>query len=72
MAALRVPPGLGAHVHAAAPKTMRGAEAPRKSGSGGNEANVEVVKEGDRVVRLVVTCCCGEKVEIECLYPVGT
>lgn len=30
---------------------------------------VEVVKEGDKVVRLVVTCGCGERVEIECLYP---
>jgi hypothetical protein len=30
---------------------------------------VEVVKEGDKVVRLVVVCSCGERVEIECLYP---
>ncbi len=35
-------------------------------------ANVEVVKEGDKVVRLVVTCVCGERVEIECLYPAGS
>ena len=31
--------------------------------------SVEVVKEGDKVVRLVVVCSCGERVEIECLYP---
>ncbi len=31
--------------------------------------HVETVKEGDKIVRLVVTCACGEKVEIDCLYP---
>lgn len=33
---------------------------------------VEVVKEGDKVVRIIVTCACGEKVEVDCLYPVGS
>lgn len=37
----------------------------------GTRSMVEVVKEGDKVVRLVVTCTCGERVEIECLYPAG-
>lgn len=32
---------------------------------------VEVVKEGDKVVRIIVTCGCGERVEVECLYPAG-
>ncbi len=32
------------------------------------EASVEVIKEGDKVVRMVVTCRCGERIEIECLY----
>jgi hypothetical protein len=41
------------------------------SGSGGQKANVEIVKEGDKVVRIVVTCKCGERMEIECLYPAG-
>ena len=31
--------------------------------------DVEVVKQGDKVVRIVVTCACGERIEIECLYP---
>lgn len=35
----------------------------------GTTPTVEVVKEGDKVVRLVVVCTCGERVEIECLYP---
>ncbi len=35
-------------------------------------ANVEIVKEGDKVVRLIVTCTCGERTEIECLYPAGS
>lgn len=34
--------------------------------------NVEVVKEGDKVVRIIVTCACGEKVEVDCLYPAGS
>lgn len=32
---------------------------------------VDVVKEGDKVVRIIVTCACGEKVEVDCLYPAG-
>ncbi len=34
--------------------------------------NVEVVKQGDKVVRLIVKCSCGEIIEIECLYPAGS
>lgn len=37
-----------------------------------SQAQVEVVKEGDKVVRLIVTCVCGERVEVECLYPAGS
>ncbi len=33
--------------------------------------NVETVKQGDKIVRLIVTCSCGERIEVECLYPVG-
>jgi hypothetical protein len=32
-------------------------------------SNIEVVKQGDKVTRLIVTCTCGERIEIECLYP---
>jgi len=39
---------------------------------GASSAHVEVVKEGDKVVRLIVNCVCGERVEIECLYSAGT
>jgi hypothetical protein len=31
--------------------------------------NIEVIKQGDKVTRLIVTCTCGERIEIECLYP---
>jgi hypothetical protein len=34
--------------------------------------HVEAVKEGDKIVRLVVTCSCGERIEIDCLYPAGS
>jgi hypothetical protein len=30
--------------------------------------SVEVVKEGDKVVRLIITCSCGERIEVDCLY----
>jgi hypothetical protein len=36
---------------------------PRESGP-----LVDVVKEGDKVVRLILKCSCGERLEIECLY----
>jgi hypothetical protein len=40
--------------------------------AGAQKANVEIVKEGDKVVRIFVTCKCGERLEIECLYPAGS
>jgi hypothetical protein len=33
--------------------------------------HVETIKQGDKIVRLVVTCSCGERIEVECLYPAG-
>jgi hypothetical protein len=47
------------------------APGPSPAVSGAQGAHVEVVKEGDKVVRLVVTCTCGERVEIDCLYSAG-
>lgn len=29
---------------------------------------VEVIKEGDKVVRLIITCSCGERTEVDCIY----
>ncbi len=52
------------HVHKAAP--AHGAVRPAAEGP-----VVDVVKEGDKIVRIIVTCSCGEKVEVECLYPAG-
>lgn len=41
-------------------------------GSGlGHDAVVEAIKEGERVVKLIVTCRCGEKIEILCAYAPG-
>jgi hypothetical protein len=37
-------------------------------GESGQEPTVEAIKEGDRVVKLIVTCRCGEKIEILCAY----
>ena len=40
-------------------------------GSHNDGPQIDVVKEGDKVARLVITCTCGERIEIECLYPAG-
>jgi hypothetical protein len=54
---------------------LPGCKAPGHAGmtpaTGESTAHVEVVKEGDKVVRLIVNCRCGEKIEIECLYTAG-
>jgi hypothetical protein len=44
------------------PGMVRTAQAPASGPS------VEVVKEGDKIVRLIVRCSCGERLEVECLY----
>lgn len=64
---LRPPPGFAAHAPRCEAKPPLSVTTP-----GASSAHVEVVKEGDKVVRLVVTCPCGERVEIECLYPAGS
>ena len=67
--ALRPP---GNHAHA---QLSRGGELRQPLSvvtPGSSSAHVEVVKEGGKVVRLVVNCVCGERVEIECLYSPGS
>jgi len=41
------------------------------AGSGNHEVSVEAIKEGDRVTKLLVTCRCGERIEILCAYAPG-
>ena len=48
-----------------------GAMATGPGDGGGHDATVEAIKEGDRVVKLIVTCRCGEKIEILCAYAPG-
>lgn len=71
---LRVPPGLAsATATPSCEKSRANAAAASTGGSpGAPTSSVEVIKEGDKVVRLIVTCVCGERVEVECLYPVGS
>ncbi len=63
---LRLPPGL-----------QPGPGLPRATAMGAPPADhahdpvVETIKEGDKVVRLVITCGCGERIEVECLYAAG-
>ena len=50
--------------NSALPNHLHGKDA---ASSGG--ATVQCIKQGDQIVRLIVTCTCGEKIEIDCLYP---
>ncbi|MBC7365863.1 MAG: hypothetical protein H7343_03465 [Undibacterium sp.] len=63
---LRLPPGLTASLAPSSGSAVR----PPAVGHA-HSPTVETVKEGDKVVRLVITCGCGERVEVECLYPAG-
>lgn len=68
--ALRLPNGatpLHAAPHNHGPRSPLSVVTP-----GASSAHVEVVKEGGKVVRIVVSCVCGERVEIECLYSAGS
>lgn len=40
-------------------------------GASSAAASVECVRQGDRVTKLIVTCSCGERIEIDCHYPAG-
>lgn len=64
---LRLPPG-GVHARMTECSGGAGAAEPKEPST----ASVEVVKEGDKVVRLLVTCSCGERIEIDCLYSAGS
>ena len=67
----------GQRHHAAAPLC---APAPARLNAGSSLSavvatsaapRVEVIKQGDKIIRLIITCSCGEHTEIECLYPPG-
>jgi hypothetical protein len=51
---------------AAVPALRRMTGAPAVAENHGTQ--VEVIKEGDKVVRLIVTCACGERTEVDCIY----
>lgn len=42
--------------------------APASPPAEGHAHHVEVIKEGDKVVRIIVTCRCGERTEVDCIY----
>lgn len=46
--------------------------APGGANGAGPGPVVETIREGGKVARIVVTCTCGERIEIECLYPAGS
>jgi len=55
------------------PLCSASAEAIAKAKAGGSAkgVNIETVKQGEKVVKIIVTCSCGERIEIDCLYPAG-
>jgi hypothetical protein len=58
-----------AHVQTHSPKEKSAQDPSAQPGTAG--WSVEVIKEGDKVTRILVTCSCGESTEITCLYPAG-
>lgn len=66
---LSTPPLRPPHSHSHSHRSANGAGVVRAPANG---PNVEVVKEGDKVLRIVITCGCGEKIEVECLYSAGS
>jgi len=52
---------------------LAGASAPAggHASHNGESPRIECVREGDRITRLVITCGCGERIEIDCLYAAG-
>ena len=64
IAALRPP-----HAQASLAEAARCATGPTTPS--GVAPLIDIVKQGDKIVRIVVTCTCGERTEIECLYPPG-
>ena len=54
-----------------APDAVAKAKQAASCVAGGKSPTIECVKEGEKVVRMIVTCTCGERIEIECLYPGG-
>ena len=48
-----------------------GTKLPETPEIAGLSPQVELVKQGDKIVRIIVTCTCGERTEIDCLYPPG-
>lgn len=64
--------GLRPPIAPAVPAAVRRSCTPTTEAAGDAAVSVDVVKEGDKVVRLIITCRCGERTEIECLYPAGS
>ena len=62
-----VHPGVGARAKPGAPAGGAAAHGTH-AGAHAHQPSVECVKQGDKVTHLIVTCACGERIEIDCLY----
>ena len=54
-----------------APAACAGAASGEPATISGLSPQIDIVRQGDKIMRIVVTCTCGERTEIECLYPPG-
>jgi hypothetical protein len=50
---------------------MAGPAAHGHGAEPGGASSVECVRQGDKITRLIVTCACGERIELDCLYAGG-
>jgi hypothetical protein len=58
-------------LQASAAPTCANSPAGAPGGTAASAPQIDIVKQGDKIMRIVVTCSCGERTEIECLYPPG-
>lgn len=61
----------GAALRAPAASPLLPGAAAEPDASAGHAPHIDLVKQGDKIVRIIVQCTCGERTEIECLYPPG-
>lgn len=58
-------------IHSSAPMAGSTGPAGEAVSAAATAPHIDIVKQGDKIMRIVVTCACGERTEIECLYPPG-
>jgi hypothetical protein len=52
---------------------MKGALGAHGHGHGADHGapEIECIRDGDRIISILIRCSCGERIEIDCVYPEG-